>query len=369
LVGIRYIVLLVPAPDPEVPTVIPRSPAQRATSRTNGARSHGPVTPEGKARSSLNATKHGLFSRRLLAPGEDPAAFEALLEALRAEHRPRSPTEALLVERLAATFWKLARCDRLEAELASCRPRPPQGRIYPDGTPILLTRTAELATLSAHTARLERALHRLLAALAARPSLSVPRTEPEAELAPAEEDASGSPATAAREKTDENEPERRTRVHATGSTPPAAAEAVTPAALSVARPPSEKSKNEPERVAPAAAPPEAAAAVRSAADPTAGRTSSENEENEPEPAPASSPAAAPAGLVAGDAEAARRAETPPPDPELALLDAARHSKKIARALVEDLAGEGELARVRRLLAALRTDLATLLAHPPDRKAA
>jgi hypothetical protein len=352
-----------------VPTVIPRSPAQRAAARTNGARSHGPVTPEGKARSSLNATKHGLFSRRLLAPDEDPAEFEALREALRAEHRPRSPTEVFLVERLAATFWKLARCDRLEAELASCRPRPPQGRIYPDGTPILLTRSPELATLSAHTARLERALHRLLAALAARPFLSVPRTEPEPALGPAEEDAPTPPTAAGCEKTDENEPEPRTRVHAAGSTPPAAAEAVTPAAVSAARPPSENAENEPEPVAPAAAPPETAAAVRSAADPPAGRRSSEKSKNEPEPAPASVPEAAPAGLLAADAEAARKPETPPPDPELALLEAARHSPKIARALVEDLASEGELARLRRLLAALRTDLATLLAQPPDRKAA
>jgi hypothetical protein len=82
----------------------PRSPAQLEASRANGSRSRGPVTAEGKARSSRNAVRHGLCAPAILAPGEDPEAFAALLADLRAEHAPRTASEALLVERLALTF-------------------------------------------------------------------------------------------------------------------------------------------------------------------------------------------------------------------------------------------------------------------------
>ena len=46
--------------------------------RANGAKSRGPITPEGKARSSRNATTHGLLSQYVVIPGEDPAGFQRL---------------------------------------------------------------------------------------------------------------------------------------------------------------------------------------------------------------------------------------------------------------------------------------------------
>ena len=55
------------------------SAARAAASRRNCARSHGPKTAEGKARSARNALKHGLRSQQFVVVGdEDAEAFAAL---------------------------------------------------------------------------------------------------------------------------------------------------------------------------------------------------------------------------------------------------------------------------------------------------
>ena len=71
-------------------------------SRINGAKSRGPKTPEGKAVSSMNALKHGRFSKdttRLFF--ESPEQSDQLLDALLAQFRPATVNERLLVDRLA----------------------------------------------------------------------------------------------------------------------------------------------------------------------------------------------------------------------------------------------------------------------------
>ncbi|MCL6609878.1 MAG: hypothetical protein K6T74_17480 [Geminicoccaceae bacterium] len=161
------------------PAPRPRSPAQIEAARRNGARSKGPVTAEGKARASRNALRHGLCSPAILFPGEDPAHFEALRAALEAEYAPASPSARLLVERLAVTVWKLARCDRLEARLATIEPHCPTGRLFPDpGLPRVLSRIPELATLLRWQAQLDRQLHRLTKSLAEHARSASPSGEP-----------------------------------------------------------------------------------------------------------------------------------------------------------------------------------------------
>jgi hypothetical protein len=75
----------------------------------------GPRTEEGKARSRMNALKHGLRAR-VLPLTEDSGEFAELVERLRRTYQPEDEVEAELVAALAAAMWKEARADRLEAE-------------------------------------------------------------------------------------------------------------------------------------------------------------------------------------------------------------------------------------------------------------
>lgn len=82
------------------------------------ARRGGPRTPEGKARSALNATRHGLRARHFaLLPHEDPAEFAALARAARCAYRPADALERELVEAIVGALWRELRADRLEAEI------------------------------------------------------------------------------------------------------------------------------------------------------------------------------------------------------------------------------------------------------------
>ena len=90
------------------------TPRQRA-SRRNGAKSRGPVTPEGKARSSLNAVKHGLCARSFaLVEGEDADEFAAHAQALREDINPVGGAEERLCRGVIEAAWLLLRADRIE---------------------------------------------------------------------------------------------------------------------------------------------------------------------------------------------------------------------------------------------------------------
>jgi hypothetical protein len=94
------------------------SNARAAASRRNGAKSGGPKTEEGKARSAQNALKHGLRAQKhLVLPDEDAAEYAGLEAALIAELAPVGALQTVLAHRVACAAWRLARADRIEAEL------------------------------------------------------------------------------------------------------------------------------------------------------------------------------------------------------------------------------------------------------------
>jgi hypothetical protein len=74
--------------------------------------STGPTTPEGKATSSQNATKHGLCSNRLILPDEDPHEWNYLKEGWLYDYDPQSPTTFGLVLQAAEAQWLLLRARR-----------------------------------------------------------------------------------------------------------------------------------------------------------------------------------------------------------------------------------------------------------------
>src|ERR1700733_3889633 len=82
--------------------------------RSNASHSTGPRSSAGKAKSRMNALKHGLRAEQVVIPGEDPRAFEAECAAWSADWQPKPPPRAILVERAAATSWRLRRCVRIE---------------------------------------------------------------------------------------------------------------------------------------------------------------------------------------------------------------------------------------------------------------
>jgi hypothetical protein len=90
------------------------TPAQVAANQANSQKSTGPTSPEGKARSSRNSFKHGLYSKDLVLPNEDPTELDQLRASLRAEHQPINTTEEMLVNDIAENFWRLRRMREFE---------------------------------------------------------------------------------------------------------------------------------------------------------------------------------------------------------------------------------------------------------------
>ncbi|MCC6362054.1 MAG: hypothetical protein IT165_00940 [Bryobacterales bacterium] len=90
---------------------------KRDLARENGKKSKGPITPEGKKRSSLNGITHGLASKCVVLANESQEAYDGLLSAYRAEWRPASLTESNLITAMVNSYWRLCRIWSMETAL------------------------------------------------------------------------------------------------------------------------------------------------------------------------------------------------------------------------------------------------------------
>jgi hypothetical protein len=90
---------------------------QAEASRINGARSSGPATAEGKAKSAQNASKHALTGGTVVLPHESQAKYDALLDSFIKRFRPSDEIELDLLEEMAASRWRLRRIEGMETAL------------------------------------------------------------------------------------------------------------------------------------------------------------------------------------------------------------------------------------------------------------
>lgn len=98
--------------DPDIPGASPSPPRtekQIEASRLNGAKSQGPVTPEGKAISSQNNLRHGILAKFILIDGESLELFHQFMQSLESTWQPVGPIESAFIETMALSEWRLSR--------------------------------------------------------------------------------------------------------------------------------------------------------------------------------------------------------------------------------------------------------------------
>jgi len=135
------------------------SPAQLAANAANAQHSTGPRTPEGKTRSSQNASKHGLTARDVIIAAGEQEEFDHLLANFQADVKPQGVIQQTLFNQLVAAAWNLRRIGRMESVLCG-------EASYQD---LLANHDLrnQLDRLARHQTRIERSFHRCLKELKA----------------------------------------------------------------------------------------------------------------------------------------------------------------------------------------------------------
>jgi hypothetical protein len=169
---------------------------QQIAARQNGARSNGPITPDGKNRSSANSTSHGLTgrsNRTLVLANESPDQFHAFKQRYHDQFAPVGQAEVDLVDEMLAAKWRQRRAWAIETALIDVEMDLQASAIAERfsridepirtalATKELTDNGKALATIQRHEAALGRAYHRALTLLL---KLQEARRAAEAALAP-----------------------------------------------------------------------------------------------------------------------------------------------------------------------------------------
>ena len=158
-----------------------RTEKQIQASRANGSRSHGPVTPDGKQRSSQNALRHGLLAATVVLQHEDTENFQTYLDQHIERFQPVDYVEMNVVEEMVAATWRLHRAWALQTHLLDKEIETHVGEEVFDAMATSVTRLSTepgLALLHRYETRLHLVYHRCISTLArlraSRPSPAEP---------------------------------------------------------------------------------------------------------------------------------------------------------------------------------------------------
>jgi len=110
--------------------------------------SKGPVTPEGKKRSSSNALTHGLTARTVVLRYESQEDYDRLLGDLVRDHNRQSTLEKELIADIAEQTWRLRRAARYETQL------------FDDSEDDFIGVSKQLDNLRRYRSSIERAFHK-----------------------------------------------------------------------------------------------------------------------------------------------------------------------------------------------------------------
>ena len=163
-----------------------------AIARANGAKSNGPVTPEGKAKSAQNSRKHGLTGKTAVLAHESQQEFDELEASYVETYKPATAAESDLVGEMVNSRWRLRRMEEMEAALfESAFKRHAETEESPSAARALayveLAESKSLRTLSRYSAQsrraYEKARNELLDLQAARLQVEELPNEPSAKAA------------------------------------------------------------------------------------------------------------------------------------------------------------------------------------------
>jgi hypothetical protein len=131
----------------------------------------GPRTEEGKKKSALNATRHGLTSRVVVMPWEDMDAYMRFCAELMTDLAPETPVERQYAQTFCDTQWRLNRMRSIEDSMFALGHYEEAGRIEVNHPQVHAALTSArvfrddsktFANLSLYEQRLQRTLEKSL---------------------------------------------------------------------------------------------------------------------------------------------------------------------------------------------------------------